>query len=100
MMLTSRSFTSRNRYDIDADREVAALGAANIASTVSQGFAISGADSRTEMNDAAGGRTQAASGVARVTGFMPRLAIIPVGVVPILDPTTIGVAATAGNIPC
>jgi len=58
MMLTSRSFASKNRYDIDADREFAALGAANIASALSQGFAVSGADSRTAMSDATGGRTQ------------------------------------------
>lgn len=64
MMLTSRSFASKNRYDVDADREFAALGAANIASALSQAFAISGADSRTAMNDASGGRTQAAGLVA------------------------------------
>ena len=57
MMLTARSFAARNRYEIDADREFAALGVANVASALSQGFAISGADSRTAMNDApAGGR--------------------------------------------
>ncbi len=64
MMLTSRSFASRNKYDIDADRELAALGMANIASALSQGFAVSGADSRTAMNDAAGGRTQVTGLVA------------------------------------
>jgi high affinity sulfate transporter 1 len=58
MMLTARSFASKNRYDIDVDQEFAALGAANIASAFSQGFAVSGADSRTAMSDAAGGRTQ------------------------------------------
>jgi high affinity sulfate transporter 1 len=58
MMLTSRSFASKNRYDVDADREFAALGAANIASALSQGFAVSGADSRTAMSDVSGGRTQ------------------------------------------
>ncbi len=74
MMLTARSFASKNRYDIDTDREFAALGAANIASALSQGFAISGADSRTAMSDAAGGRTQltglvAAAAVAAVLLF-------------------------------
>lgn len=64
MMLTSRSFASKNRYDVDADREFAALGTANIASALSQGFAVSGADSRTAMNDATGGRTQATGLVA------------------------------------
>jgi high affinity sulfate transporter 1 len=74
MMLTSRSFASKNRYEVDADREFAALGAANIMSALSQGFAISGADSRTAMSDASGGRTQvtglvAAAGIASVLMF-------------------------------
>ena len=64
MMLTARSFAAKNRYQIDADREFAALGAANIAAALSQGFAISGADSRTAMADSAGGRTQMTSLVA------------------------------------
>ena len=63
-MLTARSFAAKNGYDVDADRDLAALGVANIAAAVSQGFAISGADSRTAMNDAAGGRTQVAGLVA------------------------------------
>jgi MFS superfamily sulfate permease-like transporter len=52
MMLTARSFAAKNHYDVDADREFAALGVANIASALSQGFAISGGDSRKAMNDA------------------------------------------------
>lgn len=67
MMLTARSFASRNHYDIDADREFAALGAANIAAALTQSFAISGADSRTAMSDAAGGRTQLAGIVAALS---------------------------------
>jgi MFS superfamily sulfate permease-like transporter len=49
----------------------AALGAANIASAISQGFAVSGADSRTAMSDAAGGRT-------RVTGLVTAVAVAAV----------------------
>ena len=59
LMLTARSFAAKNGYDIDADQDFAALGAANIASAVSQGFAVSGADSRTAMSNEAGGRTHA-----------------------------------------
>jgi high affinity sulfate transporter 1 len=70
-MLTARSFADKNRYSIDVDREFAAFGAANIASAVSQGFAITGADSRTAMGDAAGGRTQ-------VTGLVAAAAIAAV----------------------
>jgi high affinity sulfate transporter 1 len=71
MMLTARSFAAKNRYEIDADREFAALGAANLAAAVSQGFAVSGADSRTAMSDAAGGRT-------RVTGLVTAAAVAAV----------------------
>lgn len=63
-MLTARSFAAKNGYDIDADRDLAAIGAANIAAAVAQGFAVAGADSRTAMNNAAGGRTQVAGLVA------------------------------------
>jgi high affinity sulfate transporter 1 len=74
-MLTARSFAARNGYDIDVDREFSALGAANIASALSQGFAVSGADSRTAMSDAAGGRTQltgviSAAAIALVLVFL------------------------------
>jgi high affinity sulfate transporter 1 len=64
LMLTGRSFAAKNGYDIDPDQDFAALGVANVASAFSQGFAISGADSRTAMNDAAGGRTHAVGLVA------------------------------------
>lgn len=67
MMLTARSFAAKNRYDIDVDQEFAALGASNIASAFSGGFAVSGADSRTAMNDTSGGRTQAAGLIAALT---------------------------------
>jgi len=74
-MLTARSFASKNGYDIDVDKEFAAFGAANIASAVSQGFAVTGADSRTAMGDASGGCTQvtglvAAASIAVVLLFL------------------------------
>ena len=63
-MLTGRSFAAKNGYIIDANHEFFALGMANIASGLSQGFTISGADSRTAVNDAAGGKTRMVSIVA------------------------------------
>ncbi len=84
MMLTSRSFASKNRYEVDADRDIAALGAANIASAISQGFAVSGADSRTAMSDATGGRTQVTGLVAAATVWVVLLAFTgPLRYVPI-----------------
>ncbi|MEP9348454.1 SulP family inorganic anion transporter [Xanthobacter sp. KR7-225] len=68
LMLTARSFASKNRYEVDADQDFAALGLANMVSAVTHGFAVSGADSRTAMADAAGGRTHA-------TGLFAALAV-------------------------
>jgi high affinity sulfate transporter 1 len=66
MMASARSFAARRRYEIDADREFAALGAANVAAALSQSFVVSGAGSRTAVGDAAGGRTQLTGIVASV----------------------------------
>ncbi|EYS86457.1 sulfate permease [Cupriavidus sp. SK-4] len=66
-MLTSRSFAARNGYTIDANQEFIGIGAASIASALSQGFAVSGSSSRTAINEAAGGRTRMVSVVGAVT---------------------------------
>jgi high affinity sulfate transporter 1 len=71
MMLTARGFAAKNRYEVDVDRELAALGAANIAAALSQGFAVSGADSRTAVSDSAGGRT-------RLTGLITAVVLAAV----------------------
>lgn len=74
-VLTARSFAAKGHYTIDVDREFAAFGAANIASALSQGFAVTGADSRTAVGVASGGRTQvtglaAAAAIAIVLLFL------------------------------
>jgi high affinity sulfate transporter 1 len=68
-MVTARSFAARNRYEIDVDREFVALGACNVAAGLSQGFAVTGADSRTAMSDVMGGKTQ-------VTGLVAAAAML------------------------
>ena len=67
-MVTARSFATRNHYDVDVDREFIALGACNVAAGFSHGFAVTGADSRTAVSDAMGGKTQ-------VTGLVAAAAI-------------------------
>jgi len=57
-MVTARGFASKNHYDIDSNREFIALGLADIGAGILQGFAVSGADSRTATNDSVGGKTQ------------------------------------------
>ncbi|MGU9839909.1 SulP family inorganic anion transporter [Pseudomonas salmasensis] len=82
-MLTARSFAACHGYSINANHEFLALGVTNIAAGVSQGFAISGADSRTAVNDMVGGKSQlvgiiAASVIALILlAFTTPLAWIP-----------------------
>jgi high affinity sulfate transporter 1 len=63
-MVVARSFAAKNHYEVDADRELFALGASQVAAGLCQGFAVSGTESRTAMNHAMGGKSQAAGLVA------------------------------------
>jgi high affinity sulfate transporter 1 len=63
-MVVARSFAVKNHYEVDADRELFALGASQCAAGLCRGFAVSGTESRTAMNHAMGGRSQAAGLVA------------------------------------
>lgn len=84
MILTARSFATKNGYDIDPDQDFKALGIANVVSALSQGFAVSGADSRTAVNDAAGGRTNAVGLVAAaVVGLVLVFFTVPLQHIPI-----------------
>jgi MFS superfamily sulfate permease-like transporter len=65
-IVTARSFGAKNRYRVNANRELIGFGAANIVSGLFGGFPVTGADSRTAINDAVGGRTQVAGLVAAI----------------------------------
>ena len=83
-MLTARSFAARNGYAINADQEMRALGIANIASGLFGGFAVTGADSRTAVNDASGGKTQLVSVVAALaTAGVALFLAVPLGYLPL-----------------
>ena len=53
-ILLARAFAQRHGEQIDANREIMALGAANIAAGFAGGFAIGASQSRTTINDASG----------------------------------------------
>ncbi|MBK9326220.1 MAG: SulP family inorganic anion transporter [Hydrogenophilales bacterium] len=83
-MLTARSFAARNGYPINADQEMRAIGFSNIASGLTGGFAVTGADSRTAVNDASGGKTQLVSVVAALaTAGVALFLAEPLGYLPI-----------------
>lgn len=67
MVSTARGFAGKNGYTIDANRDLIALGFSNLASGLSRGFVVSGADSRTAAADSAGGKTQATALFAAAT---------------------------------
>ncbi len=54
----SRTFAARNGYRVDPNREVTALGIANVAGGLFQGFPVSSSASRTPVAESAGARTQ------------------------------------------
>lgn len=57
-ILTARSFAGRHGQHIRADAELAAMGAASLAASITQGFPVGASGSRTAVNDQMRGRTQ------------------------------------------
>ncbi|MBF0311337.1 MAG: SulP family inorganic anion transporter [Magnetococcales bacterium] len=63
-ILLAQAFADKNRYEIRPNRELTALGIANIGAGLLQGFPVSASQSRTAIVDAAHGQTQLAQLVA------------------------------------
>ncbi|HTK64355.1 MAG TPA: SulP family inorganic anion transporter, partial [Pseudonocardia sp.] len=57
-VLTGRAFATRHSEHLDADQELFALGAVNLAAGLVSGFPVSSSGSRTAIGDAAGARSQ------------------------------------------
>ncbi|HSL00564.1 MAG TPA: sulfate permease [Rubrobacteraceae bacterium] len=57
----AKALAARERYKIDANRELGALGLANVAAAFFSGFPVAGSFSRTAVQYQSGGRTQMAS---------------------------------------
>jgi sulfate permease, SulP family len=57
---TVRTFAQKHGYDIDANRELSAVGAANFVGGLTSAFPVSSSNSRTAVNDSTGAKTQAA----------------------------------------
>lgn len=85
VMLTGRAFAAREGQTVDADRELRALGVANLSAGFLQGFPVSASGSRTVIASAAGGRTQVYSLVTLAAVLLvlfaagPVLALLPMG---------------------
>lgn len=82
-MLTARSFAQRHGERIDATKELVALGVANVATSLFQGFPVSSSNTRTALADTMGARSQRYALVALVVvlavllWLRPLLAMFP-----------------------
>ena len=65
-ILTARSISAKHGYEVDADRELLALGAMNAAGSMVGGFPMSSSASRSIVPSVIGSRSQASSAVAFV----------------------------------
>ena len=66
-ILTARSFAGTHGQHVRAEQEVLAMGVANVAAGVTQGFPIGASGSRTAVNDSMGVRTQLGGLVSAAT---------------------------------
>ena len=63
-LAAAKAYAGRNNEQIDVNRELVALGGANLASGLSSGMVVSGSLSKTAVNATAGARTQVSGLVA------------------------------------
>ena len=61
----AKTYAARDHYEIDADRELLGLGAANLGSGLVSGMVVNGSLSKTAVNGAAGARSQLSGLVVR-----------------------------------
>lgn len=104
-ILLAQTFAEKNGYEVYPNRELVALGSANILAGLWQGFPVSASQSRTSIVDAAGGKTQVAQLVAAVglllflfflTGLIALLPRVALGAILIV--TAIGMLEAASLI--
>ena len=62
----AKTYAAKNHYEIDANRELLGLGAANIGAGLSSGMVVNGSLSKTAVNGSAGARSQLSSLVVAV----------------------------------
>ena len=97
-VLTAKSFARRNRYEIDANQEMIAFGAANIVTGLAQGFPVTGADSRTAVNNAMGGKSQLVGIVAACTMLLVLFFLTaPLAYVPLTGLAAVIMVAAVGS---
>jgi SulP family sulfate permease len=77
-ILLARAFAARNGYELNPNQELTALGLSDVFGAFFQGFAGTGSQARTTLNDSTGGKTQVVSLVAAATLALFLLYLTPV----------------------
>jgi sulfate permease, SulP family len=62
----AKTYAAKHHYEVDANRELLGLGAANVAAGLSSGMVVNGSLSKTAVNGSAGARTQVSGLVVAV----------------------------------
>ncbi len=73
----ARAYSNKYGYEVDANKEMIAVGASNIGSGFSAGFVVNGSMSRTAASEGAGGKTQMVAIVAAVAILITAAALTP-----------------------
>jgi SulP family sulfate permease len=73
----AKAIAVREKYRIDPDQELVALGLANVSAAFSSGFPVAGSFSRTAVNHQAGARTQLAAVVSATMIVLTLLFLTP-----------------------
>jgi SulP family sulfate permease len=76
-ILLARAFAAKNGYEVNPNQELVGLGLADVLASFFQGFAVTGSQARTTLNDSAGAKTQLASLVAAGTLALSLLFLTP-----------------------
>lgn len=104
-ILLAQTFAEKNGYEVYPNRELVALGSANILAGLWQGFPVSASQSRTSIVDSAGGKSQVAQLIAAaglllflflLTGLIALLPKVALGAILIV--TAIGMLEMASLI--
>ena len=99
LIATVRTFAQKHGYEVDANRELTAIGGANLVGGLTGAFPVSSSNSRSAVNDSAGARSQAAVIVAAaVVGLFLLFAMPLIEPLPTAALGVIIVVAAAGLI--
>jgi len=73
----ARTYATKHGYEVDANQEMIALGAANLGAGISQGFVVDGSLSKTAASDGAGAKSQMTSIIVAVMVLITLVALTP-----------------------